>query len=255
MRETLRKAKPQRFDDLIALNALYRPGPLRRRRRRRLHRPQARARRDQVRGQAAGADPARHLRGHRLPGAGHAHRARPGRLHDGRSRPPAQGHGQEGPQGHGQDARALRGRLGRARAAGEEGQQDLRPDGVLRRLRLQQVALDDLRAAGLPDRLPQGQPPAPLHGGAADHRVAEHRQAGLLPRRVPRHGRARCCAPDVNVSDLQFTVEPRRGRPLRPGRDQERRRGRDPLDAGVAQGQRRDPRRSRCSASTSTCAW
>jgi DNA polymerase-3 subunit alpha len=29
MRETLRKARPQRFDDLIALNALYRPGPLR----------------------------------------------------------------------------------------------------------------------------------------------------------------------------------------------------------------------------------
>jgi DNA polymerase-3 subunit alpha len=29
MRETLRKAKPARFDDLIALNALYRPGPLR----------------------------------------------------------------------------------------------------------------------------------------------------------------------------------------------------------------------------------
>jgi DNA polymerase-3 subunit alpha len=28
MRETLRKAKPRRFDDLIALNALYRPGPL-----------------------------------------------------------------------------------------------------------------------------------------------------------------------------------------------------------------------------------
>jgi len=29
MRETLRKAKPQCFEDLIALNALYRPGPLR----------------------------------------------------------------------------------------------------------------------------------------------------------------------------------------------------------------------------------
>ena len=28
MREVLRKARPQRFDDLIALNALYRPGPL-----------------------------------------------------------------------------------------------------------------------------------------------------------------------------------------------------------------------------------
>ena len=29
MRDTLRKAQPQRLDDLIALNALYRPGPLR----------------------------------------------------------------------------------------------------------------------------------------------------------------------------------------------------------------------------------
>ena len=29
MRDTLRKAKPQRFEDLISLNALYRPGPLR----------------------------------------------------------------------------------------------------------------------------------------------------------------------------------------------------------------------------------
>ena len=29
MRDVLRKAKPERFDDLIALNALYRPGPLR----------------------------------------------------------------------------------------------------------------------------------------------------------------------------------------------------------------------------------
>ena len=29
MRDTLRKAKPERFEDLVALNALYRPGPLR----------------------------------------------------------------------------------------------------------------------------------------------------------------------------------------------------------------------------------
>ena len=34
----------------------------------------------------------------------------------------------------------------------EEGHEDLRPDGVLRRLRLQQVALDDLRLPRLPDR-------------------------------------------------------------------------------------------------------
>src|SRR6202023_2808056 len=30
MRDILRKSKPQRLEDLIALNALYRPGPLRR---------------------------------------------------------------------------------------------------------------------------------------------------------------------------------------------------------------------------------
>ena len=29
MRDILRKSKPQRLEDLIALNALYRPGPLR----------------------------------------------------------------------------------------------------------------------------------------------------------------------------------------------------------------------------------
>ena len=38
MREILRKAKPQRLDDLIALNALYRPGPAPQRHGRRLHR-------------------------------------------------------------------------------------------------------------------------------------------------------------------------------------------------------------------------
>ena len=42
MRETLRKAKPQRFEDLIALNALYRPGPSPRWRCRRLHQPTSR---------------------------------------------------------------------------------------------------------------------------------------------------------------------------------------------------------------------
>ena len=74
MRELLRKAKPQRLDDLIALNALYRPGPLQQRHGRRLHRAQAGQDRGQVRAAAARADPRRHLRRHRLPGTGHAHR-------------------------------------------------------------------------------------------------------------------------------------------------------------------------------------
>ena len=95
MRDILRKAKPQRFEDLIALNALYRPGPAARRDGGRLHQPQARARRGEVPAAAAREGPARDLRRHRLPGTGHARRQRGGRLHARRSRPAAQGDGQE----------------------------------------------------------------------------------------------------------------------------------------------------------------
>ena len=42
---------------------------------------------------------------------------------------------------------------------------DLRPDGEVRRLRLQQVALGRVRAAHLPDRLAQGALPGCVHGG------------------------------------------------------------------------------------------
>ena len=84
-----------------------------------------------------------------------------------------------------------------ARAQGineKKADQDLRPDGVLRRLRLQQVALDGLCVPGLSDRVPQGELPVALRRGAADHRVAEHRQAGDLPGRVPRARRAGAAA-------------------------------------------------------------
>ena len=53
MRDILRKAKPQRLEDLIALNALYRPGSAAKRDGRRLHRAQAGQDRGQVR--AAGS--------------------------------------------------------------------------------------------------------------------------------------------------------------------------------------------------------
>ena len=75
MRDILRKAKPQRLDDLIALNALYRPGPLRsgmvddf------IARKQGKT---EVKYELPQLEPilARHLRRHRLPGTGDAHRA------------------------------------------------------------------------------------------------------------------------------------------------------------------------------------
>ena len=117
MRELLRKAKPERLDDLIALNALYRPGPLKsgmvddw------VARKQGKTR-GQVRAAAARADPLGHLRRHRLSGAGDAHRAGAGRLHPRPGRRAAQGHGQEGPEGHGEAARGVHGRRAAPRAS------------------------------------------------------------------------------------------------------------------------------------------
>jgi DNA polymerase III subunit alpha len=84
MRELLRKAKPERLDDLIALNALYRPGPLK------SGMVDDFVARKQGRTEVKYELPQLgHLRGHRLPGTGHADRRRAGRLFDGAVRRPA----------------------------------------------------------------------------------------------------------------------------------------------------------------------
>ena len=74
-------------------------------------------------------------------------------------------------------------RQGRGREAGGR---DLRPDGDLRRVRLQQVALGRLRADLLPDRLPEGALPGGVHGRPADAGDERHRQDLQEHRRVPR---------------------------------------------------------------------
>ena len=106
MRDLLKRAKPDRFEDIIALVALYRPGPMELipefierkhgRKRVRLSRP------------AAGADPETDLRHHGVPGAGDADRAGDRRLHARRRRPAAPRDGQEEARGDGQAARHLR---------------------------------------------------------------------------------------------------------------------------------------------------
>ena len=73
MREALRQVKPTVFEDLIALVALYRPGPM-------SYIPsygkrKAKQEARHLRRQAPQADPRRHLRHLHLPGAVHAHRA------------------------------------------------------------------------------------------------------------------------------------------------------------------------------------
>ncbi len=227
-------------------------GAAARRRRRRLHRAQARPRRGQVRPAADGARPQGDVRRHRVSGAGHAAGERAGRVHAGPGRRAAARDGQEG---RGEDAGAAR-RVHRAAAARghprEEGRQDLRVHRVLRRLRLQQGALDDLRAARVSDRVSQGELPAPFHGGAADDRVAELRQGRAVPGRVPRARRAGAAA---GHQRQPLAVRRRAGRrAVRPGRGEGRRRGRDSVDPGARD--RRSAAASRRSSSwpsTSTC--
>ncbi len=186
MRDILRKAKPQRLDDLIALNALYRPGPLRSgmvddfiarkqgkteveyelpQLEQMLHdtygviayQEQVMRISNVLAGFTLGeADLLRKAMGKKKADVMAAMRAK---FVDGR-----------------EEERPHR----------EEGGAHLRPDGALRRLRLQQVALDRLRLPRVSDGVPEGELPVALRRGAADHRSAEHRQAGAVPRRVPR---------------------------------------------------------------------
>ena len=194
MRDTLRKAKPQCLEDLIALNALYRPGPLRggvvddyiARKHGRVEikydLPQMESVLKETYGVIAYQEQvmrlASELAGFTLGQADELRRAM----------------GKKDAAKMQAQRDQLHDRLPAQRDRREEGQQDLRVHRVLRRLRLQQVALDDLRAARVPDRVPQGELPAALHGRAADDRIAELRQGRAVPGGVPRPRRAGAAA-------------------------------------------------------------
>ncbi len=115
MRDSLRKLKPDRFGDIIAMVALYRPGPM-----------------DNIPtyiSRKAGLEPVdylhpklkpllgRDLRRHHLSGTGDADRPGAVGLLAGRSRPAAARHGQEDQGGDGQAEEPLRRRSGRATAS------------------------------------------------------------------------------------------------------------------------------------------
>ena len=98
-----------------------------------------------------------------------------------------------------------RGRDG-ARHRPRRGRGDLRPDGRVRGLRLPEGALDRLRADHLPDRVPEGEPPARVPGGAA----LDRGRATTTSSRATSPTRARMkievLPPDVNESERDFTV-------------------------------------------------
>ena len=88
----------------------------------------------------------------------------------------------------------------RSGVAEKKAAQDLRPDGAVRRLRLQQVALGRLRLARLPDRLPEGELP-----GATSWRRCSPRSARTPTRWSQYIGECRemgiqVLPPDVNES-------------------------------------------------------
>ena len=250
MREALRQVKPTVFEDLVALVALYRPGPMA------LHpdlrEAQGRAR-SRSRSSTRGSKPitARHLRHLHLPGAVHADRqaAWPA------SRPT--------------EAETLRKAIGkkihalmaslkdkflegcaaeRRHARGRE--PALEGHGAGAGLLVQQGARRLLRADRLPHRVPARAPPGRVHGRA--HLVGdEHEGPGaVLRQRVPRDGDRGAAARREHVAGR---LRGRRGQdPLRAERGEERRRPGRRGDRAGARGGRARSRRSGSSPSAST---
>ncbi len=159
MRDILRRAKPQRFEDLIALNALYRPGPLRggmvddfiNRKHGRVEityeLPQLEPILSETYGVMAYQEQvmrvASVLAGFTLGEADLLRKAMGKKQVD---------------VMEAQRQKFVEGRDS-TRDPAAEGDEDLRSDRALRRLWLQQVPRDHLRAPRVPDGLPQGQLP------------------------------------------------------------------------------------------------
>ena len=233
MQGMLREARPNRIEDLIALNAMFRPGPME-------NIPSFCARKN---GKEPVAYPhplletgaRRDLRHLGLPGTGDAGRAGAGRLFARRRRHAAPRDGQEEARGDGAAARDLPRRRGGEGHPGAQGRRGLRPDGEVRRLWLQQEPCRGLFAAGLPHRLAEGALRGRVLRRQHDGGNGRHRQAEGAAQRcqaVRRELRAARREP----RRLPLRAGGRQVRALRPGRDQGHR-------AGGHRGHRRRARR------------
>ena len=240
MRDALRAVQPTEFEDLIALVALYRPGPdavhpeLRG--------PQERPRGGHLHRRASEADHERLVRHLHLPGAVHADRqadrrllARGGRDAEARDR-------QEDPRADGlAEAEVPRG-LRRARCHARRRGPALEGHGAVAGLLVQQGALGLLRADRLPDGVAARQPPVRVHGRADLVRDEHEGPRPVLRQRMRRDGDRRPAARRQHVDDR--LRRRRREDPLRADGRQERRRGR-------RRGDRARPHRKAARSSTS----
>ena len=262
MREALKKVRPDEFNDLVALNALYRPGrdgpdP-------RVRQRQAQPGVDLLPGRAPATDPPILQRGDPLPGAGDADLQGARGLLWRQGRRPAQGDRQEEPRRDGRaEARVRRG-LPRLRHQARGDRVPLADQRKVGRLLLQQEPRRLLRADRLPHRLAEGQLHPRVHGRADLLGDVHQGQGALL--RGPLRG-----AGDRDPAPRRQPLRPRVHRgggqhPLRPGRCQGGRLPGGGGDQASARGSaarrrrawRRDrspptPRSPRCG--TSASAW
>ncbi len=186
MRDALRKLKPDRFEDIIAIVALYRPGPMdnidsyvNRKHGREtpeyLH-PLIQPILEETYGviiyQEQVMQIAQTLSGFSLGEADLLRRAMGKKIK--KEMDKQRTHFVEGAVGQWRRPAARR--------------VHLRAGGEIRRLRLQQIACRGLCADRLPDRLSQGEPRHRVPGGVDDARYRQHRQAQRLRARGPPHG-------------------------------------------------------------------
>ena len=131
---------------------------------------------------------------HGVPGAVDADRQGHRRLHARRGRRSAQGDRQEGQGADGLARAEVPRGLHQERHHGRGREEPLGRQRALRRLLVQQGARRLLRADRLPDRLPQGELPGALHGGADLVRHVDEGQGAVLRRREHEHGHRRAAA-------------------------------------------------------------
>ena len=176
MRDILRRYQPTRIEDLTALNALYRPGPIQggmiddfiNRKHGKTKVSYELPQLQDILG--------RNLRRHLVSGTGDADRQPLGELFAGRSGYSAPRHGQEEKRGNGGAAREVHGWMRDQQDSREKGRANFQFDGRVCGIRLQQVAFLRVCAAGLSDRVLEDALSGRVHGGAADFGNREQRK-------------------------------------------------------------------------------
>ena len=191
MRDILRRYQPDRIEDLIALNALYRPGPMgmiddfvdRKHGRKEVvyDLPEMKEILEETYGvmvyQEQVMQISNRIAGYSLGEADLLRRAMGKKKVEEMAK---------------QRERFVAGAKANGHPA-QQGRKDFRSDGEVRRLRLQQVALGRLRVPGVRHGVSEGALSARVHVRAADLGNRQHGEGGEVHQRVPRNGHPRAC--------------------------------------------------------------